>query len=171
MPRIRCLALAAVALMVPAVAQARSEKAMGYAPKDVWSPTVRFVRVDESLKILERDAELGYILFELREDKKVFRGSVEIIAASADHGVRVIVDLRDRPSYMEVAMLERLERKLLAELGPAPSPPKKEKAPDRSDEGERDDKAKDKGKEARKAERRRDTLPEAPTVPLPETET
>lgn len=171
MPRISCLALAALALTVPAVAQARSEKSMGYAPKDVWSPTVRFVRVDENLKILERDAELGYILFELREDKKVFRGSVEIIAASADHGVRVIVDLRDRPSYMEVAMLERLERKLMAELGPAPSPPKKEKAPDRSDEGERDDKAKDKGKEARKAERRRDTLPEAPTVPLPEAET
>lgn len=165
-----CLALAAAVLAGPGLAHARNEKTMGYAPKDVWSPTVRFVRVDESLAIVERDAELGYILFELREDKKVFRGSVEIIAASAEHGVRVIIDIRDRPSYMEVAMLERLERKLLAELGPAPAPPKKEKAPERASppEDAGDDKAKGKG--ARKAERRRETLPEAPTVPLPEPE-
>lgn len=172
MSRLPCLALAALVLALPALAHARNEKAMGYSPKDVWSPTVRFVRVDENLAILERDAELGYILFELREDKKVFRGSVEIIAASADHGVRVIVDIRDRPSYVEVAMLERLERKLLAELGPAPAPPKKEKAPERpnapDDSG--DGGSGTKGKGARKAERRREPLPEAPTVPLPEPE-
>lgn len=172
MPRILCLGLAALALVVPGVVHARSEKTLGYSPKDVWSPTVRFVRVDENLTILERDAELGYILFELREDKKVFRGSVEIIAASADHGARVIVDLRERPSYMEVAMLERLERKLIAELGPAPAPPKKkEKEPARPAPDESGDGDKPKGKDPRKAERRRETLPEAPTVPLPEPET
>ena len=173
----RALTLGLGLLLVSAPAWARSEKSMGYSPQSVWSPVVRFVRVDENLTILERDAEAGYILFELREEKKVFRGSVEIIAASPDHGVRVILDIRDRPSYMEIAMLERLERKLIAELGPAPSPPRK---PDGKQDGKQDDKGgkspdgkDDKGGKDGKRPRdqdgkTRDTLPEAPTQPLPE---
>jgi hypothetical protein len=161
-------------------ALARSEKAMGYAPKDVWSPTVRFLRVDENLTLVERDPETGYILFELREEKKVFRGSVEIIAAP-EHGVRVILDLRERPSYVELAMLERLERKLASELGPAPSPPSKPAKPDKPERSPDDERPADKDKDQaaprpgdkrgphkRPADRRRDDLPEAPTVPIPE---
>lgn len=148
----------------PTPAWARSEKLLGYSPQAVWNPAVRFVRVDENLTITDRDAEAGYILFELREEKKVFRGSLEVIPASPDHGARVILDIRDRPSYMEVAMLERLERKLLAELGPAPSPPKK---PD-AREGKKDG-GKDGGKDGKKdAPGRPSELPEAPTQPIPE---
>jgi hypothetical protein len=131
-PRLGCLVVFAALLLTSSPGWARSEKLLGYAPEAVWSPLVRFVRVDENLKILDKDAEAGYIVFELRQDKKVFRGSVEVIAASKDHGVRLILDITDRPSYVEVAMLERIERKLLAELGPAPSPPRRpERKPDR----------------------------------------
>lgn len=140
-------------------AWARSEKLMGYAPAAVWSPLVRFVRVDENMKILEKDAEAGFVIFELTQDKKVFRGSLEIIPASKDYGVRVVLDVSDRPSYVEVAMLERLERKLLAELGPAPSPPKKL-------EGKKEKGEKEKGKEGEKGEG--GGVQEAPLQPIPE---
>ncbi len=159
--------LGTLLLISSAPAWARSEKSLGYSPQAVWSPLVRFVRVDENLTIVERDPETGYVLFELREEKKVFRGSFEVIATSPDHGARVILDIRDRPSYVELAMLERLERKLIAELGPAPSPPKR----DDKDKASRDKKGKgneDGGKDTRPREAERpDKLPEAPTQPLP----
>ncbi len=117
------IASLALGLAGSSPAWAKSEKQVGYSPKDVWSPLVRFLRVDENVKIVDKDAEAGYLIFELTQDKKVFRGSVEVIAASKDYGARVILDVADRPSYVEIAMLERLERKLAAELGPAPSPP------------------------------------------------
>jgi hypothetical protein len=139
-----------------APAAARSEKLLGYSPSSVWSPLVRFLRVDENLKIVDKDVEAGYLIFELTQDKKVFRGSAELIPASKDYGARVILDVSDRPSYVELAMLERLERKLLAELGPAPSPPKKP-------EGGGSGKAKDEGDKPKPPPVR-----EAPQVPLPE---
>ncbi|MEZ4359765.1 MAG: hypothetical protein R3B48_06260 [Kofleriaceae bacterium] len=152
MKRPSLLLTACVAAGLPSLAAARNEKALGYAPDAVWSPVVRFVRVDENLKILEKDAEAGYVLFELRQDKKTFRGSVEIIA-SKDHGVRLVIDIQDRPSYVELAMLARLERKLTTELGPAPSPPKK---PGRESPPAPADKPKEPG------------VQEAPTQPIPE---
>jgi hypothetical protein len=37
--------------------------------------------------------------------------------------VRFVLQIADRPSWLEIAMLERLERKLRAELGsPSPAP-------------------------------------------------
>lgn len=143
-------------------AWARSEKLLGYAPASVWSPLVRFVRVDENLKIVDKDPEAGYVIFELVQDKKVFRGSVEVIPASKDYGVRVILDVSDRPSYVELAMLERLERKLLAELGPAPSPPKKLEGKKPAEPAEKDRAESDKDK------REGGGVKEAPLQPIPE---
>jgi hypothetical protein len=158
------LAFAAFFAAGPSAAWARNEKLLGYSPSSVWSPLVRFVRVDENLKIVDKDAEAGYLIFELRQDKKVFRGTLEVIAASKDYGARVIIDIADRPSYVELAMLERLERKLIAELGPAPSPPKPpERKPDRPSDRPNDktnDKPNDKPNDP--------TQGQIPTQPLPE---
>ncbi len=135
------IAAAACGLLAAASAPAwaKSEKQLGYSPQQVWSPLVRFLRVDENVKIVDKDAEAGYLIFELTQDKKVFRGSVELIAASKDYGARIILDVADRPSYVELGMLERLERKLYAELGPALSPPappsKKKDGKDAKDPG------------------------------------
>ncbi len=171
MIRVRSLLLvlvlaAASSMLAAAPAWARSEKQMGYSPGAVWSPLVRFLRVDENVKIVDKDAEAGYLIFELTQDKKVFRGSVEIIPASKEHGVRVILDVADRPSYVELAMLERLERKLYAELGAAPSPPKKPEGrkPDKGDKSDKSDKG-DKGGD-KPAEG--GGVQEAPLVPIPE---
>jgi hypothetical protein len=134
-----------LALATPA--SARSEKTLAYARTDAWAASVRFLRVDEHLTIVEKDAEAGYVLFELREDKKTFRGSLEVIEAVKDgrHVVRFVIAIEDRPTWTEIEMLNRLEHKLRTELGapaPAPTPkepPKPEPKPDKPVDKPKDD--------------------------------
>jgi hypothetical protein len=122
-------------LLVASPAFARSEKTLAYPRDPAWQAAVRFIRIDAQLKIIEKDADAGYVLFELREDKKTFRGSLELIDVVKDgrHLVRFVITIEDRPSWLEVELLTKLERKLRAELGspaPAPSPaPKKDPDP------------------------------------------
>jgi hypothetical protein len=127
-----CLVVLAVA---PVAAEARSEKVLAYPRDQAWPAAVRFLRVDAKLKVLEKDAEAGYVLFELREDKKIFRGSLEVIDIVKDnhHQVRFVLQIEDRPAWVEIEYLNKLEQKLRAELGaPAPSPsnPPPAKKPD-----------------------------------------
>jgi hypothetical protein len=94
----------------------------------VWPTAVRFLRIDEGLKIVEKDADTGYVLFELAEEGKVFTGSVEVIRRQDDSerdAVELIVRIRDRPSYMEHAILNRMLLKIRDELGHPKAPPKK----------------------------------------------
>ncbi len=128
----RRFAIAAALLASSSVADARSEKTLAYPRDQAWPTAVRFVRVDEHLKIVEKDSDAGYVLFELKEDKQTFRGSLEVIDATVDgrHVVKFIVEIADRPSWTEIAMLTRLEHKLREELGapaPTPTPDKKPK--------------------------------------------
>lgn len=149
----------ALALLVTAAlagsAQARSEKTLAYSRDQAWPTAVRFLVVDEHLRVTEKDADAGYVLFELREEGRVFRGSLEVVTVSRDGRtvVRFVLQIADRPSWLEIAMLGRLETKLRAELG-APSPPPSEppaKPPetgaDRGKDG-KDGKAGDDGKAA-----------------------
>ncbi|HWU87900.1 MAG TPA: hypothetical protein VN253_11525, partial [Kofleriaceae bacterium] len=108
-----------------APAAARSERTLSYPRDQAWPAAVRFLAVDERLRVVDKDGEAGYALFELREEGKTFRGSLEVIAVSVDGRpvVRFVVTIEDRPSWVEVGMLNRLERKLRRELGaPAPAP-------------------------------------------------
>ena len=111
-------------------AWARSEKTLDYQRAEVWPAAVRFLVVDERLKVTEKDAEAGYVLFELRDDGKLFRGSLEVMTVVRDGRtlVRFVLQIEDRPSWVELAMLSRLEVKLRAELG-SPSPPPSKNPP------------------------------------------
>ena len=127
-PRL-CLATIAVAVAViaggAAPALARSEKTLAYLRDQVWPTAVRFLVVDEHAKVTEKDAEAGYVLFELRDDGKTFRGSLEVVTVVRDGRtvVRFVLQIEDRPSWLELAMLARLETKLRVELGsPSPAP-------------------------------------------------
>ncbi|MBV8762438.1 MAG: hypothetical protein JO257_34460 [Deltaproteobacteria bacterium] len=137
-------------LLATGVAQARSEKTLAYPRPDAWAAAVRFIRVDAKLKITEKDADAGYVIFELREEKRTFRGSLELVDTVKDgrHLVRFVLTIEDRPEYVEIELLNKLEQKLRAELGspaPAPSapppkkeeppPPKKDEAPKKDDDG------------------------------------
>jgi hypothetical protein len=123
------LVLAAL-LLTASLAWARSEKTLAYQRDDAWPAAVRFLRVDERLKITEKDADAGYVLFELKEEGKTYRGSLEVMTVTVDGRTQVkfVMQIEDRPSWLEIAMLQRLERKLRAELGePSPAPSKKPK--------------------------------------------
>ena len=127
--------LLALLLLAGGVAEARSEKTLAYPREPAWAAAVRFLRVDAKLKITEKDADAGYVLFELHEEKRTFRGSLELVDATKDgrHVVRFVLTIEDRPDYVEIELLNQLEQKLRAELGspsPAPSvPPKKDEPP------------------------------------------
>ena len=115
-------------------AHARSEKVLAYQRADAWPAAVRFIRVDAKLKVIEKDADAGYVLFEYREENKTFRGSLEVIEVVKEGRklVRFVIAIEDRPAWVEVEMLTKLERKLRAELGnpaPAPTPPPKKDEP------------------------------------------
>ena len=115
-----------LSLLLAAPAWAKSSRDYGYPPDQVWPALVRFLRIDEKMKIVEKDTEVHYILFELVDGKKTFRGSAELRESKDADGrpvSRVWMKLVDRPAYMEEGMLERLEQKLRDELGDPPPPP------------------------------------------------
>ena len=117
-----------------APAAARSEKTLAYPREQAWPAAVRFLAVDERLKLVEKDGDAGYVLFELRDEGKLFRGSLELVVVAVDGRtvVRFVLTIEDRPSWLEAAMLRRLEDKLRKELGspaPAPSPRPAKDAP------------------------------------------
>ncbi|MDX2090636.1 MAG: hypothetical protein SFX73_22445 [Kofleriaceae bacterium] len=142
----RLLASLLALALATGVASARSEKTLAYPRDQVWATAVRFLVVDERVKVTEKDADAGYVMFELREDGKVYRSSLEVMTVVREgrHHVRFVLQIEDRPDWIEVAMLTRLERKLRSELGapsPAPSAPPKAKdepkpaEPPKSDDG------------------------------------
>jgi hypothetical protein len=125
-------------LLATSVAHARSEKTLAYEREPAWATSVRFIRVNAGLKVIEKDADAGYLIFEFKEEKKTFRGSLELIEVIKDgrKAVRFVMTIEDRPSWVEIELLTKLERKLRSELGtPAPSPtPKPKEAPPKKEE-------------------------------------
>ncbi|HEY4239229.1 MAG TPA: hypothetical protein VGM88_05410 [Kofleriaceae bacterium] len=129
------LRVALVLAVLSSTAYARSEKTLAYPRDEAWPAAVRFLAVDEHLKILEKDGDAGYILFELKEDKQTFRGSLEVVVVQVDGHPECsfVVSLAERPDWQELAMLNRLEQKLHVELGPPAPPPDKAPPPDDKD--------------------------------------
>ncbi len=121
----RLLASLLLVVTLGGFALARSEKTLAYTRESVWPTAVRFLVVDEHVKVIDKDPDAGYVLFEIKDDGRTFRGSLEVMTVVRDKrtSVRFILQIEDRPDWMEVSMLQRLERKLRAELGtPAPAP-------------------------------------------------
>jgi hypothetical protein len=120
-------------VLATSTASARSEKTLAYEREPAWATAVRFIRVNAGLKVIEKDADAGYVIFEFKEEKKTFRGSLELIEVVKDGRkvVRFVMTIEDRPTWVEIEMLTKLERKLRQELGaPAPTPtPKPKEAP------------------------------------------
>lgn len=120
---------AGTALESPAFA--KTSRDSPYAFEQTWNSAVRLLRVDLGYKIDEKDERNGYLLFEY-EDKGV-KGGGSIEMFRGDKAVRVICQLPKFPSYHEVVILDRLEKKLREEYGPPPEklkPPPDAGAPD-----------------------------------------
>lgn len=126
----RALVIAIVlAAAAASPAWAKSEKVAPYDPHAAFPVAVRFLRVDLGVKIVEKDADTGYVIFELDEEKRTFRGALELVATEFDGraSVRLILRLDDRPDYEEQMMLDKLEQKLAAELAESPKADKPDK--------------------------------------------
>ena len=68
-----------------AAAQARSTSVLPYPQAEVWPTAIRFLRIDRGASLREKDAESGYVLFDLPEGGKAYKGS---LGAGADHRCR-----------------------------------------------------------------------------------
>lgn len=135
------LPLLALLMLVQSPADAKSNRKVSHSYKKVWPASVRFLRIDEGLQISEKDSDTGYILFSITDDGKVFSGSLEVVRRkdySDRDAVELILQIKDRPSYMELSILDRLLLKLRAELGHPKPPPAKKKVPDEPPASEKD---------------------------------
>jgi len=74
--------------------------------------------------VKDKDKDAGFILFVYKGDgEKRETGSLEVVRlpeGSANGVVRIVVKIANQPSYIEVHLLDGLERKLKSELGDPP---------------------------------------------------
>lgn len=133
MPRpvraLRRIALALVLAALPAALWLRSSDVEAAAPyvspytyEQTFGTAVRLLHIDMGLKIREKDAEGGFLLFDYtspESGKRVVRGSLELVRSK--RGVHVTVQLPTMPNYHEQMVADALAKKLLAEHGEPPA--------------------------------------------------
>ncbi|MEY4514363.1 MAG: hypothetical protein RLZZ450_6485 [Pseudomonadota bacterium] len=119
------IALCLTCLAVTPV-HARKQQELAYRYDQIWNAALRLVKVDLRMPISDKDQAGGYVLFEYVAHGKSYPGSIELVAQPG--GVRpvtvVIVQVQGQPSYVEQMILDRLGKKLQAEVGEPPEPPK-----------------------------------------------
>jgi hypothetical protein len=110
-------------------AQARSQTLLPYPLGEVWPTAVRYLRIDRSAVLREKDADSGYILFDLPEGQKTFKGSLEFVRTSDPEdreSTRLMINLPDLPRHFEQSLLDKLTAKIKDEYGsPASGPPRR----------------------------------------------
>jgi hypothetical protein len=123
------VAASAVVLLTGAIAEGKSSYDSPYGYERTWNATLRLVRVDLGLKIVEKDDANGYVLFEYRSsegDRKTTNGSFELVRGSSANArpddVRVVAQLSQMPRYHEQVLLDSLARKMQSEYGEPPEP-------------------------------------------------
>lgn len=127
--------LFAVCLAVPE-AEAQATYASPYTLAQTYSAALRLIRVDNGFKIVERDPEAAYIMFEYvsRESgERVSPGAIEMVP-SGDR-ITVQVKLPQMPRYHEQVLADALKRKLESEYGEPPRKKPEEPAKEKPDAG------------------------------------
>lgn len=129
MRRLLRRALLGIALAAPLALALHADASVAYESPYTFDQTfgtaVRLVRVDLGLKILEKDADSGFVLFEYKSPEsggRVSNGSLEIVKGK-DH-VHVSAQLPAMPRYHEQVLIDALAKKLVAEHGDPPARPK-----------------------------------------------
>jgi hypothetical protein len=146
-------------LLLPAVprpAEAKMAKTFTYRYKVIWSTVIRFIRADKSYKVGDKDKENGYILFTFpgRGAVKECSATMELFPIVDQDGYkRIQVKLRiaHQPSYIELHLLDELEKKLGDEQG---DPPPAQKAPQKKPKRAEPPAGKEKGHQPPRGKRR-----------------
>lgn len=118
-------------------AYAKTTRDSPYSYEQTWNAAVRLIRVDLGYTIQEKDERNGYLLFDYEDRGTKGLGSVEMFRG--DKSVRVVCTLPKFPSYHEIVILDRLDRKLRDDYGPPPEKPTP--PPDAGDAGDNGDAA------------------------------
>jgi hypothetical protein len=99
-----------------------------YSIADVWPASVRFLRVDRSFPVREKDESAGYVLFDFTDGPKPCKASLELIHAVDPEGrdaTRLAVSIPDLPKRYEQMLIDKLTAKLREDQGPPAPPPKR----------------------------------------------
>ena len=139
-PLIQAAALMSIALAA-APAFARSSVVVPYTIGEVWPAAIRFLRVDRNYRVREKDEPAGYVLFDLPENKRTYRGALEMVKTTDDEGrvaTQLTCSISDLPRRYETTLLDQLASKVSEERGPPPAhrppvagdPPPKEDRPE-----------------------------------------
>jgi hypothetical protein len=110
-------------LGAPQLARARVQADYAYSWGQVWQAAVRMVRVDLSCPIVDRDEQIGYVMFTYQDSGRDHSGSVELVRTTGSDGierVRAVVQVPSMPSWVERMILDRLSRKLREDFGEPP---------------------------------------------------
>ncbi len=111
-----------------------------YSFDQTYGSALRMLRVDQGFKILEKDRELGYVVFEYTSPEsngKVAQGTVELVETKA--GIHVAVQIPQMPQYHERVLVDALAKKLSVEHGEPPK--RKQPDADKPKDGEGGEKA------------------------------
>jgi hypothetical protein len=110
------------ALALPAVSAARTDRELTYRENEIWQGAIRFLRVESGYKILEKDKEAGYVLFEYKDEGNSHAASFEMVRTARDGRlfVRARIQIPDMPRYVEAVLIDKLVRKLKDEYGAPP---------------------------------------------------
>jgi hypothetical protein len=119
-------------LLLTGSAGANAEARSGYSKGQTYNAALRYLRIDLSYEVTEKDPEAAYLLFKFLPDgrKTLSTGSIQIVELR--DGVRVTVRLPEQPRYHEQLMSDGLMQKLRDEYGEPPrreDPPKDPKEP------------------------------------------
>lgn len=97
---------------------ARAEADAYYSLAQTFSTALRYLRVDLSFEVTEKDPESAYLLFRYRvpgERTRAVVGSIEIVPVGKR--VRIIVKIPQMPQLHEQILRDGLLRKLLDDYG------------------------------------------------------
>jgi hypothetical protein len=114
-----------LALLSPARSQAKKTEDFRHSFDQVWGAAIRMIRVDQGYPIKDRDQDVGYFLFDYRDEGRNHPGSVELVRIKNQGGgsIRVVVQIPAMPSYIERMLLDKLKKKLMDEYGEPLAPP------------------------------------------------
>ena len=161
-----CVALAVLVMSLGSTpAAARTDGTLAYPYDQVWTSTVRLIRIDYGYAIREKDKDDGYVLFEYKDARgeRTYKGSVQLarVTERDQKVVKVIFEIPEMPSYIESMLLDKLKQKMRDKYGePLPPPPPK-KPPAQAPPGDKPGK-----KPADKPDEGKDRAPaEAPAEP------
>lgn len=101
-------------LLTGSIVLGSSNRTYNYSLKKVYSTLIRYIAVNRRDKILEKDIEGAYIIFQINDSGKTIEGSVEIIDRGKEKSQMKLYF--KGAHYREVLFMKKFEKKLKEEL-------------------------------------------------------